>query len=388
MKTKLLFLLSVVLTCLSCKQQTPKNALLEFDVTADYPERTLNIQDVADVEYMVLKSDTLYTKFFYLTDKYILTMNVPERSYQIFDRQGNFISEISKSGGGPEDYYSLGMQFVDDATNEVFIFSFPDKIQIYDIQGNFKRTLRVYEANTVNAMNFSFENMSIWGDYIIFYDKSSTEAPYILLSKTTGDKLQIPMHLTNLVKTTGEKELEGGMIATLASDHTSNVACGENLYLTSPSTDTIYVCKPDLTYTPYFVRKPSVHEMETPILLSGFMDTQDYAFFSTEKLEFDFDTFEDNEKHNYMLDKKSGQYLEINVENSDYEGQKIILSPADVLYEKGNQRSSNPKVGVIALDSEELLEADKEGKVKGKLKEALDKLTDEPFVLMILKMKA
>lgn len=174
MKTKLLFLLCVMFTCFSCKQQISKDTLLEFDVTADYPEKTLNIQDVADVEYMVLKSDTLYTKFFYMTDKYILTMNVPERSYQIFDRQGNFISEISKSGGGPEDYYSLGMQFVDDAADEVFIFSFPDKIQIYDIQGNYKRTLRVYEANTVNAMNFSLDNMSIWRDYIIFYDKSST----------------------------------------------------------------------------------------------------------------------------------------------------------------------------------------------------------------------
>lgn len=374
-------------TCFSCKQQISKDTLLEFDVTADYPEKTLNIQDVADVEYMVLKSDTLYTKFFYMTDKYILTMNVPERSYQIFDRQGNFISEISKSGGGPEDYYSLGMQFVDDAADEVFIFSFPDKIQIYDIQGNYKRTLRVYEANTVNAMNFSLDNMSIWRDYIIFYDKSSTEAPYILLSKTTGDKLQIPMHLTKIVKTTGEKALEDGMIATLASDHTSNVACGENLYLTSPSTDTVYVCKPDLTYTPYLVRKPSVHEMETPILLSGFIDTKGKSFFSTEELEFDFESFKDNEKWNYMLDKDSGEFFEVTVENQDYEGQKILLSPAEIICRGGIQQSSNSKVGVIALDSEELLEADKEGKISGSLKDVLGTLDDEPFVLMILKMK-
>lgn len=387
MKTRWLFLFSLVLVCLSCKQDTLKNDLLEFDVTADYPKKTLDIRDVADVEYRVLKSDTLYTKFFYLTDKYILTMNVPERSYQIFDRQGNFISEISKSGGGPEDYYSLGMQFVDDATNEVFIFSFPDKIQVYDIYGNYKRTLRVYEANTVNAVNFSLENMAVWRDYIIFYDKSSTEDPYILLSKTTGDKLQIPMHLTEIVKTTGEKALEDGMIATLASDHTSNVACGENLYLTSPSTDTIYVCKPDLTYTPYFVRKPSVHKMEIPILLSGFIDTQNLAFFSTEELEFDFDTFEDNEKKNYILDKEQGEFFEIAVENPDYEGQKILLSPAEILYRGGIQQSSNPKVGVIALDAEELLDADKDGKISGQLKEVLGTLNDEPFVLMILKMK-
>ena len=186
----------------------------------------------------------------------------------------------------------------------------------------------------------------------------------------------------------GEKPYKDDMVAVLPSNHTYFTQSGENLYLTSPSTDTVYACTPDLHYTPYLVRKPSVLDMETPILLSGFIDTKDYAFFSTEKMEFDFETFEDNEKKSYVLDRKSGKFFELSVENADYEGQEILLSPAGVLYEgMGSLRSANPRVGVITLDSEELLEADKAGKVKGKLKEALDELTDEPFVLMIMKMK-
>ena len=389
MKPKLFLALGLLLACISCKQQNPDDSLLEFDVTASYPEKTMDIRDVADVEYMVLKSDTLYTMFLYLTDKYILTINGPERSFQVFDRTGHCVTEIARYGNGPEDYMPGGKWFIDDAKDEVYILSFPSKFQIYDAhRGDFKRTLKVFEDGKYDGLNFPFDGVSQWGEYMLFYDKSSSEYPYLLISRENGEQRRIPMHLEKLIKTMGEKPYKDDMVAVLPSNHTYFTQSGENLYLTSPSTDTVYVCTPDLHYTPYLVRKPSVLDMETPILLSGFIDTKDYAFFSTEKMEFDFETFEDNEKKSYVLDRKSGKFFELSVENADYEGQEILLSPAGVLYEgMGSLRSANPRVGVITLDSEELLEADKAGKVKGKLKEALDELTDEPFVLMIMKMK-
>lgn len=72
----------------STTQVTP--TVHEFDITKKYPSKTLDINDLAKIEYLILEScdSFLYTHFSYLSDNYILTFNTYDGSYVFFDRKG------------------------------------------------------------------------------------------------------------------------------------------------------------------------------------------------------------------------------------------------------------------------------------------------------------
>ena len=98
---------------------------------------------MADVEYLVLatRDSFLYTHFVYLTDNDVVAFNSSDWSCVFFDRKGNPVSRIGKSGGGPEEYMPFWIQIYDEQADEFFIFSYPNKIQVYNSRGDYKRTL-------------------------------------------------------------------------------------------------------------------------------------------------------------------------------------------------------------------------------------------------------
>ena len=130
--------------------------------------------------------------------------------------------------------------------------------------------------------------------------------------------------------------------------------------------------------TPIMISTPSFKSMNVPI--GTFIDGQcsEYIFLSTIERKWDFETREGFKTVNLIYDKKSNQFYEGVVMNSDYvDGMKVSIS---------NPISDGKYV--VSLEAVQLVELYKNGKLRGKLEETASKLAeDDNPVLMVVTFK-
>ena len=149
--------------------------------------------------------------------------------------------------------------------------------------------------------------------------------------------------------------------------------------LTEPSADTIYLYKPDKSMKPFIVRMPSVQTQSPEVFLFPGILTDKYYFMQCVTKEYDFEKNEGMPSTPLVYDKSEQKIYECNIYNGDFEGRKENLS-------KQNMNSRIPLY--VALDASELVEANQDGKLKGKLAKIANGLNaeDNP-VVMIVKQK-
>ncbi|RHR53916.1 6-bladed beta-propeller [Parabacteroides sp. AF17-28] len=81
-----------------------------------------------------------------------------------FDRQGKFLNKVGKKGEGPEEILSIWQMMINEAEEEVYLYSLIDKncIKVYNFDGSFKRVaLRNRMENTFygpSNLIFSFKH--------------------------------------------------------------------------------------------------------------------------------------------------------------------------------------------------------------------------------------
>lgn len=361
------------------------SSIIQFDVTKEYSSKELDISSIANVEYVlpVSKDSFLFTNFVYLTDNHIVMFNYFEGDFVFFDRKGNPGSIISKMGQGPDEYLPYyWLQIYCEKEDELFVFSVPDVLKVYDRSGNYKRTLHLRNKKDVSCSINAFYNYN--DDYLLCHDKLSERKPFYLLNKKDGETKDIDIII--------EKQFDGEIRKDYGDGNTMNVFMncsyaikeGDNMLLTEYGTDTIFAYTPDFQLIPKFVRIPSIHEMDPPIVVHGFLEAGNNLFFSTQKKEYNFNTRKGMEHRGYMYDKSTNTFYEIKVYNKDYEGQDLIITPAEMTTRIG-ECSSNPHTGIRVLWKNDLVKANEAGKLHGDLKHLFDRMGDEdPFILMIL----
>lgn len=379
------FLLSI---CLSCgkREAAVSSSLIEFDVGGNYPEKTLTIQDVADVEYLVLQSrdSFLYTHFVYLTDQYVVAFNNSDWGYVFFDRQGNPVSRVCKAGQGPEEYMPFWIQVYDEGTDEFFVFSYPNKIQVYTKKGDYIRTLPLNEVASTAVIDGLYTYTQ---EYLLCHDKVSKTTPFFLISRKDGKVEPVPLSFGEKISPFLKKKMANGESLTIQFPYSYAIKEQENILLTEYSGDTFFLYTPEHRLVPKFVRKPPVGATEPPVLVHGLLETDTYVFWSTDKLEYNFATRQGEEEKGFLFDKRSNEMYAVKISNPDYEEQDLCISPATLTSRIG-ESSFNPRVGVKALKNEGLWKAQEAGKLHGSLQTVVDSMDEEnPFVLMIMKFK-
>jgi hypothetical protein len=359
-----------------------RQSLIEFDLTKKYPVKTLHIQDIADVEYLLLEShdDFLFVHFTYLSDNYFIAENNFDRSFVFFDKKGKPVCKVAREGQGTEEYSTALLQLYLDEEDEFYNALWPNEIKVYTKEGVYKRTLKLREGALIDGM-YNYNE-----DCLLCHDSyAATSNSFFLVSKEDGHTVEeIPVFFTDKIDRFIFKMVEG--VAWGASmDDCFAVKTGDNLLLNEYSSDTLFLYTPERRLYPFFVRKPSVQKMEPPVVVHAFLETTAYSFFATQKREFDFEENEGLKKRGYLRDKQSGKIYRANLLNHDYAGQDLILSPFLT------RNSSNPGIGVEMLHVSDLLIAEREGKLSGSLKELMDNLlrqsamVEDPFVLMVMK---
>lgn len=369
-------LLAMMLAGCAGGGQPQNDACITVDVTADYPEKELYIQDIADVEYVPLETtDTFITHGVVksISKNLIVTTNWGgSGDIFLFDRAtGKGIRKINHKGQSGQEYVSATEVLPDEERNELFVLDYSArKILVYDLEDSFKRSFKTLDSTYYsNVFYYDKERLLCYKQPA---EGDNERASHILISKEDGNlvkEISIPFRkLATPVFTQGELSITPLYYLTVPTQ--------EDYILTKTSADTIYRYTSNGALTPFIARTPSIHEMETQVFLYPTLVTDRYIFMRTQKKEVDLKTFKGFPSTDLVYDKQDNSISQSKLCFRDFEDKRVDLSTQPL----------NPEVPLCqSLAADELVEANQNGKLQGKLKEIADKMDEEdnPVIAII-----
>lgn len=286
-------------------------------------------------------------------------------------------------GQGPEEYTHSWKQIYSEKEDNLYVLSYPNKIQVYDKNGNYKKTLSQKEEDS-SVLIDAFYNFN--DEYLLCHNKQSKDTNvFFLLSKMDGSKKDVQIGSQKPFDPSIKKDIDDTSSYSVLFDVSYAIRDSNVFILNTYSSDTLYSYSDEYKLSPRFILKPSIQSANPPFLISGFIEINKYSFFSIQKMENNFNSNNDEDIKGYMYDNASQCYFEAEVSNRDFLDQKLVITPA-LMTSRIGECSSNPQVGVLVLRAKQLLEASEKGKLSGKLKETFDSMEDDDlFILMIIR---
>ncbi len=267
-----------------------------IDVTKNYPEKEVDLTDIADVHYLYLSTkdeDFLYKgSIDYVTQNTIVIVDRSSNSILFFSKQGEPKSRFNRRGQGPEEYSSASTVMYDEAEDEVYIIpDFTDHIMVYSSSGEYRRKLTFPQMNIMNQLAF-FDKQSI-----LVYD--NTKLWKNINKQHSGDKMVVAEHVNDssffLFSKADGKVLE---YVELQSNNNINVStinqehifgqigyarvrkCSDGLLLYNPETDTVFLYNKDKSLIPFMHKKPLLRNLDPMAVMDICMDVGDFQFLS------------------------------------------------------------------------------------------------------------
>ena len=384
MKSTTIFFLFILLITTGCKRRNQTaDDLITVDVTKNsFPKKELILQDFMDVEYIPLETNEEFINqgcVDAIGEKYIIVTNYrDDGDIFVYDRSGKAIRKINRKGQGGEEYISCRSVILDEENNEMFINDFwARKIKIYDLEGNFKRSIKQKQDGDtrfyLDIFNYDKENL-------ICYDELNEEIPFLLVSKQDGS-------ITKEIKTPfKEKKLffqllrhEKGTRMAGPGMYSRITPFNGNWILLEPSSDTIYTLMPDCSLRPFIARTPPIHTMDPGSYLVLKLVSDRYYFMENIKNVYDFSKEEGFPRTYFVYDTQEKDFFRYIIYNGDYSYKKeFYMSMLTPINSKGELWAT--------INAFELCKDYEKGKLKGKLKEVAATLgEDDNRVVMLVK---
>lgn len=386
---RIVFFLFFMLQTGGCVQECTNLNKIVVDVSRHYPKKELMIENLADIDYLMLEARDEYLFSFILgiSENFVIAGNHVENSFIFFSREtGKPVSKISRYGNGPEEYNLAAASVYSEKDDEFFILNYPSGINVYGRDGTYKRKLKFRERSYLGGPEAFYDYDS---DNLLFYDGFQGDindypTAFVLLSKKDGSiTKEIPIEYEKKVSLMFTQKTDGNALVGSMPDVYFAVHNGNDFLLTDYSTDTVYRFTQNQELIPVLIRKPSIQTMESKIILHSWLETDKYLFLSTNKLEIDWNDPSEFADKGLLVEKSSGDIYEAIVGMKDYTGKIITLGPSVL-----SRSLKNAQVGYIVLPASELLDAEINGRLKGKLKDMVKRFSDDDeFVLMIMRFK-
>lgn len=374
-------------------EQTQKakkeQGLVTLDVTKDYPEKKIVLQDLADVKYIPLetKKNALLPNsagcLGYVSDSLIVA-RTSDNEIVLFNGDGSVRSSFRHVGQGSKEYqYIIGMA-VDPKAQEIFIVDYLLKyrMQVYSFTGQYKRTLPIPYKMILNSLQDFSADCLLACDMDVNQGISNRAKPYMLLSKKTGEIVkELDIHFTKRMSNRMSKPFGENQTISAALGYDPIVRCEDSYVIGDLSADTIYTYTPQGVLSPMLVRTPPVLSMETPKVLLPDYRAGSYFFFYLVDFEFDFETRTGFPDKYMVYDYAAGKTYVCKLVNRDCEEQEIQLGDGGVTNKAWN-------TACYTIPSSMLIEQSEAGKVHGLLKEiAAGRTDDDNPVLVIVQFK-
>lgn len=375
-------------------EQTQKakkeQGLVTLDVTKDYSEKKIVLQDLADVKYIPLetKKNALLTNstamLGYVSDSLIVAFTL-EKEIVLFNGDGSVRSSFSHAGQGSKEYQNIIGMAVDPKAQEIFIVDYLLKyrMQVYSFTGQYKRTLPIpFKMILGSILDFS-------ADYLLACDRdvdqkgiSNRAKPYMLLSKKTGEIVkELDIHFTKRMSNRLSKPFGKNQTISAALAYDPIVRCEDSYVIGDLSADTIYTYTPQGILSPMLVRTPPVLSMETPKVICPDFKTGSYFFFDLVDFDFDFEARSGFSSKYMVYDYAAGKPYVCKLVNRDCEELSCGLGG-------GSHTNTVWNTTCYLIPSSDLVEQSEAGKVHGPLKEiAAGRTDDDNPVLAIVRFK-
>ena len=379
---KVIFLVAALLGLASCTgEKKEKEAFITVDITASYPEKDLVLQDFMDVEYVPLETSDEFLaqgNIAFVGENIVVATNMRQGDILLFDRAtGKGIRKINHKGFGPEEYIMPYNVVLFEDKNEMFVNDgSTSKIQVYDLDGNYKRTIS-YKRGALVTVLIDFDTDNFLSQNIYAPENENSGETFLFLSKKDGSMtdIKVPYQERKSIALVRVNE-DGSMQGAFPENSDFIDPFQDGWLLTEPSADTIYFYKPDRSLKPFIVRTPSVQTMSPEVFLFPGVLTDDYYFMQSVTKEYDFDKNEGMPSTPLVYDVAEQKIYKYTVHNADYEDREENLSKQNV----------NNKIAFYqALPADELIEAQEDGKLKGKLSDIAAHLDieDNPVVMIV-----
>ena len=390
----IIVLLAIMTGCGENKQST--DDLITIDVTGNYPKKELILQDFLDVEYIPLETNDDFVSIGFIQDigkEIILDRSVapgPASGIFLFDRSGKSIRMIDKRGQGPGEYVWIANRvLLDEDNNEIFVITIsPGQIFVYDLFGNFKRTLPMLEGQRhfVDIKNFDHDHLicyyNTFFNALAYPDQEQLKNSFWIISKQDGSvtkEIEIPYKQRKIIhvyRTIPPYQVGISGLRYLTPYHDSWV-------LLEPSSDTVYRYLPDHSIIPFIARTPSIQSMDPEIFLVPGLLTDRYYFMQFIVKRVDNGEFPTTDM---MYDRQEKTLFEAVVHNDDFTYKRPVHTWQE--FTVTTMINGEELVYAEKLEAYELVEAYKNGQLKGKLNEIAAGMDEEDNpVIMIAKNK-
>lgn len=377
-------ILFIMAGCGKGNNQSTDN-FITVDVTANYPKKELILQDFMDVEYIPLetKDDFITTGWLHAISKEIIIVRNRRRSSDgdifIFDRNGKALRKINHRGEGSKEYTFLLGVTLDEDNNEIFVNDhFSEKILVYDLFGNFKRSFNHKENRQYHMEIYNFDrNHLICRDNALDKNWQENQNVFLIISKQDGSiikEIEIPYKekVSSILFPADRSSLMPIRNRTL-------VPHGNNCWmLMENSSDTIYDFFSDYSMVPLIIRTPSIQSMKPSVFLYPAVLTDQYCFMQTVKAEWDWVNDTGHKRTNLMYDKQMNAIFEYVMYNADIDNKQPITVTSEITF--GNKEIAFVQI----LEAPDLVEAYGKGQLKGKLKEIAAGLNEESNPVIML----
>ena len=354
-------------------QKEVKNDLIQIEVNSSYQEKEIKLEEVADIEYLQLE---LNDDYLFANEPHIVTSDkiIISRDGEVlvFSREGNPLLKFDRKGNGPGEYAYIEQLMYDEISDEIFI-KYADKIIAYSSKGEYKRTiplLGIIPNVFSQIVNYDSET------FLIFDSNNVYTSPFSFISKKDGAVVD------SIITSKGEPVMTYSFsddFLIFSFQTFRIVKYGDGHLLSDFSVDTVYFLSKSKKLSPVLTRTPQIRSMDPVIYLNSFAEAGNFEFVSTVRVE--------NEGGRLpvtylMRDKTTGSVFRQKITINDYKEKLVNLSPKTIA------NTNNSKLGFITLNLDELKEANRENKLSGKLKEIVEKSSEEGNdVYMLLHFK-
>ena len=389
MKTKVFFLVCMLLLAGSQGMQSQSGSLPVVDVSKNYSLEKLNLQDMASVEYVPLETtdDILLSGNAALSavgDKYILVHEFQLGDIYLFDRHtGKLKSHFNHKGGSGMEYtWIKNGTILDEKAEEIYVCS--QFIQVYSLEGKYKRTLKINcFGHDMSILNYDDQSLLIYDDIVIEpgREKETTHTPYRFISKKDGSPMgTLDIYFPQRVPIAIAQQ-EGNMWRPYKFSYPSNARFGDDLMLMNVSSDTLYKLSPQKRLTPIFTRTPSVYASKLRNIWMPLLTTDKFMLFGTFVIDFNSTG---GKIPKFMYDFKTGQVKRVSI--IDHELNYGIRGPRE--WDSGSGTAIAKNMSAEFVSAPAMLEAYQKKRLKGNGNEvAKNLLEDDNQVVRILTFK-
>lgn len=402
---KYLILTIIVISALTtgCRENTNKSTtdtaisteIPEIDLTADYPEKTLDIHDIADIEYIPLElndSCLLSTPIITMIDDYIVTFN-KKRDIIIFNRDGSHSHTFNHQGEAPFEYRTISHLRIDPSNHDIFVTALSsDYIQQYDFQGNHIRTLKLPEKYRHGQEIFIKDKKTLLGIDRKFTANDEerkrhgvNHKPFYCIDLATNSITELPIRMEEPTSD-GITWYNGNSVYGISLWVSPLFTIGDKIIVSDAMEDNISVFAAD-SLKPIITKHNKVSKKGNPYLttIDGMNDR--YILLHTMEKAIDLKSNSTFDPIQYLYDRQTGEWNKVRITNSDIDTTESgYYTGLDYYYSRLSGSNHALPEGYMAqvIMAEDLCYLRDDGKLSGTLKELSKSIDfeDNPIILL------